>query len=60
MKREIEMLIAKHEAGEKLGTGDIRALMLYALDRLQDFCAHTQASIDRAHALLGERYKKAA
>lgn len=58
MKTECEMLIAKQKAGGKLGTGEIRTLMLYALELLRDFRAQTQANIDRAHKLIGERYKK--
>jgi hypothetical protein len=60
MKTEFEMLIAKQKAGNKLSAREIRALMMYALELLRDFGAQTQASIDRAHKLIGERYKKAA
>jgi hypothetical protein len=60
MKTEFKLLIAKQKAGSKLGTGEIRALMIYALELLRDFGAQTQASIDRANKLISERYKKAA
>lgn len=43
----IEDLFAKQNAGAKLSTAEIRALMIYALELLRDFQAQTQASIDR-------------
>ena len=55
MKTQIELLIAKQEAGHKLRAGEIRALMNYALELLKDFERLTDASIARANKLIGER-----
>ena len=60
MKTEIKALIEQHNAGKKLAMEDIHALMIYALELLKEFESNTKASIDRAHKLIGERYKKAA
>lgn len=53
--KRCELLIAKQTAGNKLSTTEIRALMLYALELLRYFGTQTQASIDRANKLIGER-----
>ena len=60
MKSEIDLMIAKHESGNKLGTEEIRALMLYALELLRDIESKTKASIDRAHNLIGQQSELAA
>ncbi|MDB5875654.1 MAG: hypothetical protein JWQ07_5096 [Ramlibacter sp.] len=60
MKTEFEMLSAKHRAGDKLGTEEIRSLMTYALELLKEFERHTDASIEYGHQLIAEQYRKAA
>lgn len=59
METEIDLITAKHKAGEILSNGEIRTLMNYALELLREFRAETEASIDRAKKILAERCKSA-
>lgn len=60
MKTEIKSIMEKHGSGAKLGTEEIRALMHYCIEQLDDIDTLTKQSIARAHRLLGEQYKLAA
>lgn len=60
MKTEIKLIFEKHQSGTKLGEDEIRTLMIYCLELLGDFERLTKDSINRAHQLLSEQYKRAA
>lgn len=58
MKPEIQALMDKQKAGEKLNNEDILALMHEALAILDEFNRLTQESIDSAHKLIAEKADK--
>ena len=56
----IETILHKGQSGERLCAGELRALMLHAIDLLKYIDQETQKSILRAHALLEEQHRRAA
>ena len=60
MRHEIKLLIERYKTGSALSTDEIRSMMFYALDLLNEFEQHTLASIDRANNLLVGQHKAAA
>lgn len=56
----IDNILNKGNAGEKLSTQELSALMSHAIFLLKYIEKCTQESISRAHEILESQYKKAA
>lgn len=57
MNQEIKTLLEKHDRHEKLSVEDIRALMYFALELLDQFEIETEKSIARAQELIRLKYE---